>query len=88
MTELDTLLIQTQGQIRIENGQFLVSPDLAKTHSDQIRRFKADICISLGFCLVCLGELVCKVEEMEDGNRRTGRHIHCQIEWHYTEWKF
>lgn len=91
--ELNNLLslIFQDGRTKIENGSLLVPPEIAKRYGDQIRRFKPEILLALGYCPVCAKKLVVKIELIKPLNReKTGRHSCCPDleQKHFDKWDF
>jgi hypothetical protein len=82
-----SLIFQSDGTVKVENGQLLIGPvALAQRFGDQIRRLKPEILIALGCCPICAEKLI--VEVGEDHQKKTGRHAHCGQVGHFDQWSF
>jgi hypothetical protein len=82
-----SLIFQSGGTVKVENGKLLVGPvSLAQKFGDQIRRLKPEILLALGHCPECGEKLVFEVTEDHYG--KTGSHAHCSNVGHFDQWSF
>jgi hypothetical protein len=86
-----SLIYQADGQVKVESGQLLIGPvTLAKKFSDQIRKLKPEILVSLGHCPICAGKLIVEMESrqrLSDEKGQRGVATYCPMRGHFDKWE-